>query len=237
MIVCDEKLISATREDDKPEEKQVKDIPIIQDFPKVFSKNLTGLPPARPVKFQIDLIPGAAPVARGPYRLAPSGIKELSEQLQELSDKGVIQNGKVAYKLKLPKELSRVHHTFYVSNVKKCYSDESLVMPLEGVYINDMLQFVGEPVEIMEREIKQLKRSRIPLVMGSTQGHSILEIAVLRYDGDECDKGIIPTKIELTLEQSQQGVSNDVLVSIEEVEELKRNVWIKGENKAALHYT
>nr|GEV48673.1 hypothetical protein [Tanacetum cinerariifolium] len=57
---------------------------------------------------------------------------------------------------------------------------------------------------------------------------------VLRYDGDECDKGRIPTKIELTLEQSQQGVSNDVLVSIEGVKELKRNVWIKGENKATL---
>nr|GEW16708.1 retrovirus-related Pol polyprotein from transposon TNT 1-94 [Tanacetum cinerariifolium] len=60
---------------------------------------------------------------------------------------------------------------------------------------------------------------------------------VLRYDGDECDKGRMPNKIELTLEQSQQGVSNDILVSIEGVEELKRNVWIKGENKAALHYT
>nr|GFA00719.1 ribonuclease H [Tanacetum cinerariifolium] len=60
---------------------------------------------------------------------------------------------------------------------------------------------------------------------------------VLRNDGDECDKGRMPTKIELTLEQSQQGVSNDVLVSIEGVEELKRNVWIKGENKADLHYT
>nr|GEW97403.1 hypothetical protein [Tanacetum cinerariifolium] len=57
---------------------------------------------------------------------------------------------------------------------------------------------------------------------------------VLRYDGDECDKGRMPIKIELTLEQSQQGVCNDVLVSIEGVEELKRNVWIKGENKAAL---
>nr|GEW00303.1 hypothetical protein [Tanacetum cinerariifolium] len=57
---------------------------------------------------------------------------------------------------------------------------------------------------------------------------------VLRYDGDECDKGRMPNKIELTLEQAQQGVSNDVLVSTEGVEELKRNVWIKGENKAAL---
>ncbi|GJQ98045.1 putative reverse transcriptase domain-containing protein [Tanacetum coccineum] len=72
--------------------------------------------------------------------------------------------GKVAYKLELPQELSRVHHTFHVSNLKKCYTDEPLVMPLKGVHINDTLQFVEEPVEIMEREIKRLKRSRIPLV-------------------------------------------------------------------------
>nr|GFC45410.1 putative reverse transcriptase domain-containing protein [Tanacetum cinerariifolium] len=72
--------------------------------------------------------------------------------------------GKVAYKLELPQELSRVHHTFHVSNLKKCYSDEPLVMPLEGVHIGDTLQFVEEPVKIMEREIKGLKQSRIPLV-------------------------------------------------------------------------
>nr|GFA53494.1 putative reverse transcriptase domain-containing protein [Tanacetum cinerariifolium] len=71
---------------------------------------------------------------------------------------------KVAYKLELPQELSRVHHTFHVLNLKKCYSDEPLVMPLEGVHIDDTLQFVEEPVEIMEQEIKQLKRIQIPLV-------------------------------------------------------------------------
>nr|GFB74671.1 reverse transcriptase domain-containing protein [Tanacetum cinerariifolium] len=74
--------ISAAQEDDKPERKQVKDVPIVQDFPKVFPENLPGLPPARPVEFQIDLIPGAAPMARAPYRLAPSEMKELSKQLQ-----------------------------------------------------------------------------------------------------------------------------------------------------------
>nr|GEX94635.1 hypothetical protein [Tanacetum cinerariifolium] len=79
--------ISTTKEDDKSEGKQVKDIPIVQDFPKVFPENLPGLPPARPVEFQIDLIPGAAPVARAPYRLASSEMKELSEQLQELFEK------------------------------------------------------------------------------------------------------------------------------------------------------
>nr|GFB39370.1 putative reverse transcriptase domain-containing protein [Tanacetum cinerariifolium] len=72
--------------------------------------------------------------------------------------------GKVSYKLELPQELSRVHHTFHVSNLKKCYFDEPLVMSLEGVHIDDTLQFVEEPIKIMEHEIKRLKRSRIPLV-------------------------------------------------------------------------
>ncbi|GKB22047.1 hypothetical protein Tco_0855970, partial [Tanacetum coccineum] len=63
---------------------------------------------------------------------------------------------KVAYKLELPQEFSRVHHTFYVSNLKKCYADEPLVMPLEGIHVDDKLQFVEEPVEIMEREIKRV---------------------------------------------------------------------------------
>ncbi|GJR04777.1 putative reverse transcriptase domain-containing protein [Tanacetum coccineum] len=83
--------ISAKKEEDKSEGKQIKDVPIVRDFPEVFPEDLPGLPPARPVEFQIDLIPGAAPVARAPYRLAPSKMKELSEQLQELSDKGFIR--------------------------------------------------------------------------------------------------------------------------------------------------
>nr|GEW41780.1 hypothetical protein [Tanacetum cinerariifolium] len=83
--------ISAKKKEDKSEGKQLKDVPIIRDFPKVFPKDLPGLPPARPVEFQINLIPGAAPVAGAPYRLATSEMKELSEQLQELSDKGFIR--------------------------------------------------------------------------------------------------------------------------------------------------
>nr|GFC72381.1 putative reverse transcriptase domain-containing protein [Tanacetum cinerariifolium] len=71
--------------------KHVKDVPIVQDFLEVFLENLPGLRPARSVEFQIDLIPGAAPVARAPYRLALSEMKELSEQLQELFDKGFIR--------------------------------------------------------------------------------------------------------------------------------------------------
>nr|GEZ39920.1 putative reverse transcriptase domain-containing protein [Tanacetum cinerariifolium] len=83
--------ISAKKEEDKSEGKQLKDVPIVRNFLEVFLEDLPGLPPARPVEFQIDLIPGAAPVARAPYQLGSSEMKELSEQLQELSDKGLIR--------------------------------------------------------------------------------------------------------------------------------------------------
>ncbi|GJZ26067.1 putative reverse transcriptase domain-containing protein [Tanacetum coccineum] len=72
--------------------------------------------------------------------------------------------GEVAYKLELPEELSRVHNTFHVSNLKKCHADEPLAVPLDGLHLNDKLHFVEEPLEIVGREVKRLKRSRIPLV-------------------------------------------------------------------------
>ncbi|GJU94728.1 putative reverse transcriptase domain-containing protein [Tanacetum coccineum] len=72
--------------------------------------------------------------------------------------------GVVAYKLEMPQELSRVHHTFHVSSLKKCYADEPLVVPLDGFHIDDKLHFVEEPVEIMDREVKRLKQIRIPIV-------------------------------------------------------------------------
>nr|GEZ85124.1 putative reverse transcriptase domain-containing protein [Tanacetum cinerariifolium] len=70
----------------------------------------------------------------------------------------------VAYKLDLPEDLSRVHNTFHVSNLKKCHADEPLAVPLDGLHFDDKLHFVEEPVEIMDREVKRLKRSQIPLV-------------------------------------------------------------------------
>ncbi|GKF93841.1 hypothetical protein Tco_0283541 [Tanacetum coccineum] len=65
--------------------------------------------------------------------------------------------GSITYKLELPQELSRVHHTFYVSNLKKCYADEPLAVMLDGLHFDDKLHFVEEPVEIMDREVKRLK--------------------------------------------------------------------------------
>ncbi|GKF26359.1 hypothetical protein Tco_0082253, partial [Tanacetum coccineum] len=76
---------------DKSEEKRLEDILIVQDFLKVFPEHLPGLPPTRKVEFQIDLVPGATPVARSPYRLAPLEMQEMSSQLQELYDKGFIR--------------------------------------------------------------------------------------------------------------------------------------------------
>ncbi|GJS90006.1 putative reverse transcriptase domain-containing protein [Tanacetum coccineum] len=112
LIVCDEKVVRilygdekyiekgcqvylaqvmSKKTEDKSEEKRLEDVPIVQEFLEVFSKDLPGLLPARQVEFQIDLVPGAAPVARAPYRLAPAELQELSTQLQELSNRGFIR--------------------------------------------------------------------------------------------------------------------------------------------------
>ncbi|GJU48037.1 putative reverse transcriptase domain-containing protein, partial [Tanacetum coccineum] len=92
VIICDEKIvrvpfgnetlifqahISTKEVEDKLKGKRLEDVPIVKDFPEVFPEDLLGIPPARQVEFQIDLVPGAAPVARAPYRLAPSEMKVL----------------------------------------------------------------------------------------------------------------------------------------------------------------
>ncbi|GJW59254.1 putative reverse transcriptase domain-containing protein [Tanacetum coccineum] len=107
VIVCDEKImwipygdevlivqgdgVTKKKIENESEEKRLEDVPTVRDFPKVFLEDLPGLPPTRQVEFQIDLVPGVAPVARAPYRLAPTELQELSTQLQELSDKGFIR--------------------------------------------------------------------------------------------------------------------------------------------------
>ncbi|GJW41680.1 putative reverse transcriptase domain-containing protein [Tanacetum coccineum] len=99
-IICDEKVVHIPINGEtliirvmekKSDEKRLEDIPVVREFPEVFPEDLPGLPPVRQVEFQIDLIPGAAPVARAPYRLAPSEMQELSNQLQELAGRGFIR--------------------------------------------------------------------------------------------------------------------------------------------------
>nr|GEZ40946.1 putative reverse transcriptase domain-containing protein [Tanacetum cinerariifolium] len=72
--------------------------------------------------------------------------------------------GYVAYKFELLEELSRVHNTFHVSNLKKCYANEPLAVPLDGLHFDDKLQFVEEPVDIMDCEVKRLRNSRVPII-------------------------------------------------------------------------
>ncbi|GJV18109.1 putative reverse transcriptase domain-containing protein [Tanacetum coccineum] len=101
-IICDEKvvhipidgetlIIRAQVMEKKSAEKRLEDIPVVREFSEVFPENLPGLPSVRQVEFQIDLMPGVAPVARVPYRLAPSEMQELSNQLQELADRSFIR--------------------------------------------------------------------------------------------------------------------------------------------------
>ncbi|GKC21009.1 hypothetical protein Tco_1023159 [Tanacetum coccineum] len=82
-------LVTTKETEDKSKEKQLEDVPIVQDFPKVFPKDLPGLPLTQQVEFQIDMIPDAAPVARAPYRLAPSEMKEFLGCQEE---EGIISN-------------------------------------------------------------------------------------------------------------------------------------------------
>ncbi|KAD4180389.1 hypothetical protein E3N88_28980 [Mikania micrantha] len=72
--------------------------------------------------------------------------------------------GKVAYKLEIPPELSNIHPTFHVSNLRKCLADQDIQVPLDDIRVDDTMHFVEKPVEIMNREVKKLKRSRIPIV-------------------------------------------------------------------------
>ncbi|GKE34671.1 putative reverse transcriptase domain-containing protein, partial [Tanacetum coccineum] len=90
-------LIVESDKEKKSKEKRLEDVPVIRNFPKVFLDDLTGLPPPRQVEFQIDLVPGAAPVAHASYRLAPSEMRELLVQLQELLEKRFIHPSSSAW--------------------------------------------------------------------------------------------------------------------------------------------
>nr|GEY53552.1 putative reverse transcriptase domain-containing protein [Tanacetum cinerariifolium] len=294
----------------KQKEKRLEDVPIIHDFHEVFPDDLLGLPPLRQVEFQIDLVPGIAPIVRAPYRLAPSEMREfcfalkkrtfqllhlelgmdeeehekhlkiilellkkerlyakfskslpegtedfvvyydaslngygavlMQREKSEVGDsqltdpelirettekivriknrlltarsrqksyadrrtkplefevgdmvllkvspwKGAVRFGKrkklslryigpfkilarvslVAYMLELPEELKGIHSTFHVSNLKKCLVEGDIVVPMNKVQLDDKLHISEEPVEIVDREVKRLKQSRIPIV-------------------------------------------------------------------------
>nr|GEW20359.1 reverse transcriptase domain-containing protein [Tanacetum cinerariifolium] len=131
--------ISTKKEEDKSEGKQLKDVSIVQDFPEVFLEDFSGLPLARPVEFQTDLIPGAALVAGAPYRLAPSEMKELSKQLQELSDKGFIRSSSSPWGAPvMPFGLTNVPAVFMdlMNRVWKPYLDKFVIIFVDDILID-----------------------------------------------------------------------------------------------------
>ncbi|GJW08518.1 putative reverse transcriptase domain-containing protein [Tanacetum coccineum] len=96
----------------------------------------------------------------------PEIIQETTEKIIQIRQclQAARDRQRMAYKLELPEELSSIHNTFHVSNLKKCLSDESLVIPMKELQLDEKLNFVEEPVEVMDREIKQLKRSHILII-------------------------------------------------------------------------
>ncbi|GKA50652.1 putative reverse transcriptase domain-containing protein [Tanacetum coccineum] len=269
VIVCDEKIVRIPYGDeeteDKSEEKRLEDVPTVQDFPKVFTEDLPGLPPNETYlisKIELSL---ALPLWEFSYNnsyhtsikatpfealyghkcrspvcwaevgdaqlTSPNIIHETTEKIIQIKKhiqaacdrqksyidrrrkplefqvgdkvilkvspwKGVIHFGKrgklnpryigpfkvldkvgtVSYRLKLPDQLSRVHITFYISNLKKCFSDEPLAILLDEIQIDDKLHFIKELAEIMDHEVKSLKQSHYPDRKCRWNSRSALEI-------------------------------------------------------------
>ncbi|GJY62271.1 hypothetical protein Tco_0462928 [Tanacetum coccineum] len=109
-------------------------------------------------------------------------IKDKQSYLIKTWIKIIERIGPVAYRLELPQELSKVHNVFHICNLKKCLSVEALVIPLEEIQLDDKLNFIEEPVEIMDREVKQLKQSHIPIVKVRWNARRGLEFTWERKD-------------------------------------------------------
>ncbi|GKF68667.1 hypothetical protein Tco_0198346, partial [Tanacetum coccineum] len=128
------------------------------DFGKVGEAQILGPELIQETTEKIILIKQRMQAARDRQK-SYADLKRKPMEFQ-VEDKVLDKVGSVAYKLELPEELSRVHNTFHVSNLKKCYADEPLAVPLDGLHFDDKLQFIEEPVEIMDHEVKRLKRGR-----------------------------------------------------------------------------
>ncbi|GJW94675.1 putative reverse transcriptase domain-containing protein [Tanacetum coccineum] len=160
-ILYDEKVVHIPIDvnEKKSDEKKLEDIHVVKEFPDVFPEDLPGPEIIQETTEKIVQIRQRLQAARHRQR-SYANIRRKPLEFQV--DNRVmlkVSPRKVAYKLELPEKLSSIHNTFHVSNLKKCLSDESLVIPMKELQLDDKLNFVEEPVEVMDREIKQLKRS------------------------------------------------------------------------------
>ncbi|GKD05939.1 putative reverse transcriptase domain-containing protein [Tanacetum coccineum] len=124
------------------------------------------------------------------YSIHP-GLDKMYQDLKKLPFKVLAKVGTFAYRLELPNQLSRIHSTFHVFNLKKCSSDEPLVIPLDEIQIDDKLYFIEEPAEIMDREVKLLKQSRILIV----KVHGIQEEALSLLGSAKINAEKVPSSL------------------------------------------
>ncbi|GKA94842.1 putative reverse transcriptase domain-containing protein [Tanacetum coccineum] len=203
--------ITKKKPEDKSKEKRLEDVLIVRDFPEVFPKDLSGLLPARQVEFQIDLVPGVAPVARAPYRLASSEMQELSAQLKELSDRGFcllkidLRSGYHQLRVReedIPKTAFRTrygHYKFQVlpfglmNRVCKSYLDKFVIVSIDDILIYSKIKEEhGEHLKLilvlLKKEELYAKFSKCEFWLPKVQflGH------VIDSEGIHVD----PTKIE-----------------------------------------
>ncbi|GJR73203.1 putative reverse transcriptase domain-containing protein [Tanacetum coccineum] len=133
--------------------------------------------------------------------------------------KALAKVGAIAYKLELPQELIRVHHTFHVSNLKKCYADEPLAVSLKGLHIDDKLYFIEEPIEIMDREVKRLKQSRIPIFKKiCNNDKNLSEIQLEHEKEDELVVVVVKVVHELDCMMVVKEIENGFLEKVEKLE-------------------
>nr|GFB62466.1 hypothetical protein [Tanacetum cinerariifolium] len=178
--------ITMKETEDKSEKKRLEDVPIVRNFPE----DLPGLPPTRQVEFQINLIPGVAPIARAPYRLAPSEMKELSEQLQELFDKGFIIPSSSPWRAPI---LFVKKKDDLMSRVCKPYLDKFVI-----VFIDDILIYSKEEKEHEEHLkviLEFLKKEELYAKFSKCE-FWILKVQFLGHVIDSQGIHVDPAKIE-----------------------------------------